>query len=69
MAAELGISQPAVSQQLAVLREAGLVSDRSEGRFRIYRLAPNPWTEMLTWLRHCESLRAHRKQPPDLRWR
>jgi DNA-binding transcriptional ArsR family regulator len=36
------ISRPAVSQHLAVLREAGLVSERQEGRFRLYRLQPAP---------------------------
>lgn len=37
-----GISRPAVSQHLAVLREAGLVSERQEGRFRLYRLEAEP---------------------------
>lgn len=34
----LPISRPAVSQHLAVLRESGLVSQRREGRRRLYRL-------------------------------
>jgi DNA-binding transcriptional ArsR family regulator len=34
----LPITQPAVSQHLKVLRQAGLVSDRAEGTRRIYRL-------------------------------
>lgn len=34
------VSQPAVSQQLRVLKEAGLVSERREGRRRLYRLEP-----------------------------
>lgn len=33
----LPVSQPAVSQHLKVLREAGLVTVRKEGRRRIYR--------------------------------
>ena len=37
--AEFGISQPAVSQHLAVLRSAGLVSTRREGSTVYYRLA------------------------------
>ncbi len=39
------ISRPAVSQHLAVLREAGLVSERQEGRYRYYRLQPEPLRE------------------------
>lgn len=37
LAAALPVSQPAVSQHLRVLRQAGLVSCRSRGRQRIYR--------------------------------
>lgn len=40
------ISRPAVSQHLAVLREVGLVSERPEGRRRIYRLEPEPLREL-----------------------
>jgi DNA-binding transcriptional ArsR family regulator len=36
------ISRPAVSQHLAVLREAGLVSERKAGRHRLYRLEVEP---------------------------
>jgi DNA-binding transcriptional ArsR family regulator len=35
----LGLRQAYISQQLAVLREAGLVSDRQEGLYVFYRLA------------------------------
>lgn len=34
---ELSVSQPAVSQHLAVLREAGLVTVEPDGRRRLYR--------------------------------
>lgn len=37
IATELGISQPAASQHLAVLRDAGLVTVRVDGRRRWYR--------------------------------
>lgn len=37
LAAALGTTQPATSQHLAVLREAGLVQVRAEGRRRWYR--------------------------------
>ncbi len=36
----LGVSQPAVSQHLAVLRRARLVQARAEGRRRIYTADP-----------------------------
>lgn len=40
LAAELPVSRPAVSQHLRVLKEAGLVIDRSAGTRRIYQLNP-----------------------------
>lgn len=45
-----GLSQPAVSKQLARLREAGLVSVRKEGRKRLYRAQPAELAEMRDWL-------------------
>ncbi|WP_296815363.1 metalloregulator ArsR/SmtB family transcription factor [Brevundimonas sp.] len=46
----LGISQPGVSRHLRVLREAGLVTVREEGRRRLYRLNPAPLAELDDWL-------------------
>lgn len=46
----LGISQPGVSRHLRVLREAGLVSVREDGRRRLYRLNPEPLAELDAWL-------------------
>lgn len=43
-------SQAAISQHLKVLREAGLVESRQEGRFRRYRLRPQGLTELRDWL-------------------
>ena len=40
LAARLPVSQPAVSQHLRVLREAGLVEAEPEGTRRIYRVSP-----------------------------
>jgi DNA-binding transcriptional ArsR family regulator len=40
LARELPISRPAVSQHLRVLKEAGLVIDRSVGNRRVYRVDP-----------------------------
>lgn len=40
LARELPITRPAVSHHLKVLKRAGLVTERSEGTRRIYRLDP-----------------------------
>ena len=40
IAARFEVTQPAISQHLRVLREAGLVSERREGSRRLYRLRP-----------------------------
>jgi DNA-binding transcriptional ArsR family regulator len=51
----LAISQPAVSQHLKLLREAGLVSERREGRRRIYALDAEPLALARQWLdRHTD---------------
>lgn len=46
----LAMSQPAVSKQLRVLRDAGLVQVRAEGQRRIYRVRPEPLMELDRWL-------------------
>jgi DNA-binding transcriptional ArsR family regulator len=38
LAEEVGLSQPAASQHLKVLRDAGLVRGRVDGRRRLYRV-------------------------------
>ena len=38
LAKRTGVSQPAASQHLKVLREAGLIRGRVEGRRRLYRV-------------------------------
>lgn len=40
IASHFDVSWPAVSQNLNVLRDAGLVSERREGRRRLYRAEP-----------------------------
>jgi DNA-binding transcriptional ArsR family regulator len=50
------LSQPGVSKHLKVLREAGLVEVRPEGRQRWYRLRAQPLAEVDRWL---EPYRAH----------
>jgi DNA-binding transcriptional ArsR family regulator len=46
----LDVTQSAVSQQLAVLKHAGLVEERAAGRFRHYRLVAEPLAEIDLWL-------------------
>ena len=46
----LPVSRPAVSQHLKVLKEAGLVDDRSEGTRRIYHIDPKGLGAMRAWL-------------------
>ena len=46
----LGISQPGVSKHLRVLREAGLVRVRRDGRRRWYGLEAQPLAELDAWL-------------------
>ncbi len=46
----LKMSQPAVSKQLRVLREAGLASVRADAQRRIYRLDPGGLREVDEWL-------------------
>jgi DNA-binding transcriptional ArsR family regulator len=41
LASGLPVSRPAVSQHLKVLKSAGLVSDRSLGTRRVYRIDPD----------------------------
>ncbi|MGW5668864.1 ArsR/SmtB family transcription factor [Micromonospora sp. NPDC003776] len=47
---EFGISQPAVSQHLKVLREHGFTTVRPEGTRRIYAVDPGPLREVDEWL-------------------
>ena len=44
------VSQPAVSQHLKSLREAGLVSERREGRTTRYRAQPEGLAPLIDWL-------------------
>ena len=46
----IGLSQPGVSKHLRVLREAGLVDARKDGRTRWYSLRPQPLAEVDRWL-------------------
>src|SRR5689334_24384085 len=50
LAEGLPISRPAVSQHLAALKAAGLVTDHAEGARRIYRIDPHGLAAIRTWL-------------------
>jgi DNA-binding transcriptional ArsR family regulator len=70
----LGLSQPGVSKHLRVLREAGLVDVRHDAQLRLYRLRPEPLSEIDAWLEpyrrywvgRLDALEEHldRKTPP-----
>jgi DNA-binding transcriptional ArsR family regulator len=48
--AEFGISQPAVSQHLRVLRESGFTSVRPDGTRRLYAVRHEPLRDVDVWL-------------------
>ena len=48
--AEFGISQPAVSQHLKVLRDSGFATVRPEGARRLYAVQAQPLQEVDVWL-------------------
>jgi DNA-binding transcriptional ArsR family regulator len=47
---EFGISQPAVSQHLRVLRESGFAMARADGTRRLYAVQPDAMHEIDDWL-------------------
>ncbi|MGD0556951.1 MAG: metalloregulator ArsR/SmtB family transcription factor, partial [Streptosporangiaceae bacterium] len=66
----LGLSQPAVSKHLRVLRDAGLVEARVDAQRRLYRIRPEPLAELDDWLApyrklwtaHLDKLEEHLRQ-------
>jgi DNA-binding transcriptional ArsR family regulator len=50
--AEFGITQPAVSQHLKVLRDSGFATVRAEGTRRLYAVDSAPFRELDDWLDH-----------------
>jgi DNA-binding transcriptional ArsR family regulator len=72
IAAGFDVSRPAVSQHLAVLREAGLLSERRQGTSRLYRARPEGlaglrdfmdgfWTDRLERLKLAAELEQQRR--------
>ncbi len=78
LAASFQMSLAAISQQLGILRRAGLVTVRQAGRRRVYRLNADPLRDLTAWLRGYERFWVARLQvlgedlkrtQPDERWR
>jgi DNA-binding transcriptional ArsR family regulator len=75
IAAELPVSQSAVSQHLRVLREAGLVQSRPQGTRRLYSVDLDGLGEVRAWFdqfwddalgafsRHVDDVRTHSPEP------
>ncbi|WNJ91936.1 metalloregulator ArsR/SmtB family transcription factor [Bosea sp. 685] len=49
LTARAGVSQPAVSKHLGVLKQAGLVRDRHQGRQTHYCAQPGALTALIDW--------------------
>jgi DNA-binding transcriptional ArsR family regulator len=54
------VSQPAISQHLGLLREAGLVTERRSGRQRLYQLRAQPLEQVYDWVAHYRRFWDHR---------
>jgi DNA-binding transcriptional ArsR family regulator len=73
LVAGLAKSQPGVSRHLRVLRDAGLVSSRTDAQRRLYRINPGPLAEVDAWLApyrrlwagRLDQLAAHLEGMPD----
>ncbi len=76
IASRFDVSRPAISQHLAALREAGLLSERREGTRRLYRAQPEAmaglrdflnefWTDRLERLRLAAELEQQRRDRRD----
>ena len=52
LTARFDISQPAVSQHLAALKDAGLVKGRKDGRSVYYRVDAGGMKPLINWIAH-----------------
>jgi DNA-binding transcriptional ArsR family regulator len=50
IAARMPVSRPAVSQHLAILKQAGLVADKADGARRVYHIDPKGLAALRAWL-------------------
>ncbi|WP_309672045.1 metalloregulator ArsR/SmtB family transcription factor [Gemmatimonas sp.] len=60
LTARFDVSQPAISQHLASLTDAGLVQRRREGRLVYYRVDPRGMKPLIDWITHYRAFWAHR---------
>lgn len=60
LTAQAGVSQPAVSKHLGVLKAAGLVRDRPEGRQTHYSARPDALAPLADWTSRMAGFWAHR---------
>src|SRR6187402_1083500 len=56
LTARFAFSQPAVSQHLAPLKDAGLVNGRRDGRRVFYRIEPHGMKPLIDWIAHFRAL-------------
>ena len=56
---QLGMSQPAVSKHLRVLRDAGFVESTVDAQRRLYRLKSGPFQELDAWLEQFRRFWSH----------
>src|SRR3954453_4335128 len=61
----LPLSQPGVSKPLKVLREAGVVAARADGKHRRYVLRPEPLAEGDAWLAPYRAFWSGRLDAPE----
>jgi DNA-binding transcriptional ArsR family regulator len=54
LADHFDMRRPSISEHLKVLRDAGLVSERKQGRQRYYHLEAAPLMELQEWLQPYE---------------
>ncbi len=62
---EFGISQPAVSNHLRILRDFDTVTARREGSQRVYALAPGALDDVTTWVQRYSALWTQRLDALD----
>lgn len=51
-----GIAQSGVSRHLRILHQAGVVAVRARGQQRLYRLNPEPFLQLESWLQEFHAL-------------
>ena len=58
----LGVAQSRLSFHLKVMRQAGLITAREEGRWVYYKLAPQAFAQVRGWLTRLEKLSQERAE-------